>query len=135
MGTLGTLSDVKYCVHCVHYRPLYRNGNTAPKVCHYILDTGYARGCPPGNGCNQRKTAAQWKKTKQGAAKLEGLAHSSNGGKQTRTHTPWSAGTDEQLLRLRARGMTTKQIAARMGKTESAITSRVRDLRKRGVLK
>lgn len=85
MGYLSKIPDVAYCKSCVHYRSLYHDGKKdTPKACHYILDTGCSRGCPPGNGCNQRETAAQWKKTKQGAAKLEEFAHSVSGGKNAR---------------------------------------------------
>ena len=44
-----------YCLGCRHYRSI--NGHGAPRrglVCHYLLDTGEARGCPFGSGCIHR---------------------------------------------------------------------------------
>lgn len=135
MGLLGMIPVVTYCIPCVHYRFLYQNGkHDSPKVCLYILDAGHSRGCPAGKGCCKRASAAQWEASRQGTVQAEQLAHNSAGGKQTRTHTPWNAEADAQLLQLRASGLTAKQIAAHMGKTESAVASRVRDLKKRGVL-
>ena len=45
-----------YCLGCRHYRSI--NGHGAPRrglVCHYLLDTGEARGCPFGSGCIHRR--------------------------------------------------------------------------------
>lgn len=41
------------CLGCAHYRPLneVRSGSRA---CHYILDTGESRGCPPEN-CTKKE--------------------------------------------------------------------------------
>ena len=44
------------CLGCRHYRSI--NGHGAPRrglVCHYLLDTGEARGCPFGSGCIHRR--------------------------------------------------------------------------------
>ena len=44
------------CLGCRHYRSIYGNG--LPRrglVCHYLLDTGQARGCPFGSGCIHRR--------------------------------------------------------------------------------
>lgn len=140
MGTTGSrfsmISDITkcaYCVPCAHYRFLYQNGKKdAPKVCLYILDTGHSRGCQAGVGCNKRKTPKELAASKQGVTQFEQFSHISADGKKTRT--VWDGETDAQLLRLRAGGMPLKQIAARLGKTESAVASRVSTLRKRGVL-
>lgn len=130
---MDRIPNVANCKSCVHYRYLYKNGkNDAPKACHYILDVGHSRGCPPGDGCTRRETAAQWHESKQGAVRLEEISRSSNGGRKTRT--VWSREADAQLLQLRAAGTSLKEIALRMGKTESAVASRVSTLRKRGVL-
>ena len=46
-----------YCLGCAYYRSLHSGRTTASargRVCHYLLDTGHARGCPFGEGCNKR---------------------------------------------------------------------------------
>lgn len=48
------------CKGCIHYRALFTS-RTADKqksglVCHYLLDTGHARGCPFGVDCTKRET-------------------------------------------------------------------------------
>ena len=42
-----------YCVPCEHYRSI--TGSGFDYVCNYLVDTGEARGCPFGSGCNKRK--------------------------------------------------------------------------------
>lgn len=43
------------CVGCRHYRGIHNSGLTRRgHVCHYLLDTGRARGCPFGSGCIHR---------------------------------------------------------------------------------
>lgn len=37
----------KRCKGCGHRRPLTRNNKSSMRVCHYLLDTGKVRGCPP----------------------------------------------------------------------------------------
>lgn len=41
----------KLCVGCVHYRPIKKISG-AP-ACHYIIDAGEPRGCPP-DRCDKR---------------------------------------------------------------------------------
>ena len=44
------------CVGCRHYRALHRGGlKRHGFACHYLLDTGEARGCPFGSGCIHRR--------------------------------------------------------------------------------
>lgn len=47
--------DMSFCRGCVHWRTLAVYAGT--KACHYILDTGHKRGCPPGAGCIRREVA------------------------------------------------------------------------------
>ena len=43
------------CLGCRHYRQMHSGGlNRHGMVCHYLLDTGQARGCPFGSGCIHR---------------------------------------------------------------------------------
>ena len=43
------------CLGCRHYRQIHGgNLNRRGMVCHYLLDTGQARGCPFGSGCTHR---------------------------------------------------------------------------------
>ena len=45
------------CKGCIHYRRLVeRHQNMTGKVCHYLLDTGHARGCPFGEHCTKKET-------------------------------------------------------------------------------
>lgn len=130
---LADMPQCDYCQPCVHYQYLYHNGSRdAPKVCLYILDTGHMRPCPAGEGCTERVTPQQFAETKQGAILVDQRACNSRGGK--RTHTTWDQEADAQLVRLRAAGFSQKKIADRLGKTESAVSSRVGVLRKRGEL-
>ena len=44
------------CLGCRHYRTIHgRSLSRHGKVCHYLLDTGQARGCPFGSGCIHRR--------------------------------------------------------------------------------
>lgn len=37
----------EHCKGCGHRRPLTNNNVCCQTVCHYLLDTGKVRGCPP----------------------------------------------------------------------------------------
>ncbi len=49
--------DIPECVGCIYYRRLYECGDFSltGMVCHYLLDTGHSRGCPPGERCNKKE--------------------------------------------------------------------------------
>lgn len=38
-----------HCADCIYYRGEF-SSSSAPKICHYCLDTGNPRGCPV-EGC------------------------------------------------------------------------------------
>lgn len=42
------------CLGCRHYRPIHGHGLRRGFVCHFLLDTGRARGCPFGSDCIYR---------------------------------------------------------------------------------
>lgn len=49
--------DVPDCKGCIYYRPLCNRVHvTAGRACHYCLDNGRMRGCPPGKNCTQKRT-------------------------------------------------------------------------------
>ena len=37
----------KRCKGCGHRRPINGDKGKGPTICHYLLDTGKVRGCPP----------------------------------------------------------------------------------------
>jgi len=43
--------DRAYCSVCI-----YHGGEYGNNLCDYILHTGKMRGCPPGDGCERRRT-------------------------------------------------------------------------------
>ena len=44
------------CLGCRHYRTVHgRRLSRHGMVCHYLLDTGHARGCPFGSECIHRR--------------------------------------------------------------------------------
>ena len=49
------LKDRMYCRLCI-YRARSGHDENRPWLCEYILMTGKPRGCPPGEGCEKRKT-------------------------------------------------------------------------------
>lgn len=49
--------DMSYCRGCVHWRCI--GTSDCSRCCHYILDTGHKRGCPPGAGCIRRETVSK----------------------------------------------------------------------------
>ena len=46
------MRDRMYCRKCI-YRAINRDGGN--HLCEYILRVGHSRGCPPGEGCTQRR--------------------------------------------------------------------------------
>ena len=59
-----TWPDIPECRGCLFYRPIYDRGpGRSNNVCHFLLDNGHSRGCPPGKGCTQKKEGEYVKRT------------------------------------------------------------------------
>lgn len=43
------------CNGCRHWRSAGSGNDTGLKACHYLLDMGHMRGCPPGDECTKRR--------------------------------------------------------------------------------